>query len=1060
VYKATESGDNLKTVDAGKIQLDNDATTYDNLNAAITAASSGSHIITVGAGNYTGTGNVGVTINQGFSNLTIKADEGATVIFDAENKDTPILTINSGNTVTLQGLTFENVNRSTTVMYGALINYGALTVDNCTFLNNKINNPKWGNNGGAAIFSKGATSITITDSNFINNTAQWIGSTAAVSIWGSTTGVSLSNSYFENNTGRFGGAVEIEGLNQPNAPLVNNCIFISNYAYIGGAINLNDGTSNALIVNSTFYNNTVSGPAGSNTTCSAGGAICAGCYNVSCLTNVSNCIFDGNKVINDTEHGAGGAIYLADMTSGEITNSAFNNNSAVLGGAVSIGTINIYNAKLSIENSTFTNNYASTEGGAVKVYKFIKGNITNTTFENNTANLAGALVNVGDLNISSSDFINNNATQAGAIYTAGNINISDSDFINNTANFAGAIMNQLDISSTPTIIGNVTISNSDFINNTAKAGGVMYNLGNTNISDSDFINNTAADMGGVIFNNANVNIINSTLNNNNATNSGGAIQNQGNITIVDSTLNNNNAFTGSAVYGQDDTNLTIKNTVVIAPEGSTTPAVVSTGFITITPILTANDGSVKTGDGAVVKVNVENLNNQTLNGTVTFAVDGNSQTVNIDSDNTATATLSVLSSGAHIVSITYNGEENYTTSNTKCTVTACNYATSITSTELNSVENGTVDVNVASSKTVYTGSVNLIYNNKAIGTAYVKNGVATIDLTGVTPGSYNVTAFYFGKDPFESTSKLLTLTVTASNVTENNIIISVPSISGESGANTIVVVNVMGSDGNVVDSGNVTVVIGNVTYSANVVNGSASVNIILPSTVGVNDITVTYVKGSYSTSVNSTINVINNVTSNVTVLTGDNLSVVYGNGDNYTGKLVDANGNAISGQHIKITLTRVSNGLSKDYWVTTDTNGEYQLEINLGQGLYTAQATYVGAGGYEPSTSSLNSIIVTSFVNGTLLTANTFNQKVNAGQNFTGKLVDSNGNVIAGQHISVNLTRLSNGLSKVYWVTTDTNGEYQLEINLGAGSYTADCSYAGTSTYTSSSAHATLTVTA
>ena len=76
------------------------------------------------------------------------------------------------------------------------------------------------------------------------------------------------------------------------------------------------------------------------------------------------------------------------------------------------------------------------------------------------------------------------------------------------------------------------------------------------------------------------------------------------------------------------------------------------------------------------------------------------------------------------------------------------------------------------------------------------------------------------------------------------------------------------------------------------------------------------------------------------------------------------------------------------------------------------------------------------------------------------KLTDLNGNPIIGQHIALNLTRLSNGLNKVYWVTTDTNGEYQLEINLGAGSYTADCSYAGTSTYTSSSAHATLTVTA
>ena len=50
-------------------------------------------------------------------------------------------------------------------------------------------------------------------------------------------------------------------------------------------------------------------------------------------------------------------------------------------------------------------------------------------------------------------------------------------------------------------------------------------------------------------------------------------------------------------------------------------------------------------------------------------------------------------------------------------------------------------------------------------------------------------------------------------------------------------------------------------------------------------------------------------------------------------------------------------------------------------------------------------------------------------------------------------------LSKVYYVTTDNNGQYQLPINLGKGSYKADCSYAGTSEYSSSSAGASLTVT-
>ncbi|WP_413823899.1 carboxypeptidase-like regulatory domain-containing protein, partial [Methanobrevibacter sp. UBA337] len=92
--------------------------------------------------------------------------------------------------------------------------------------------------------------------------------------------------------------------------------------------------------------------------------------------------------------------------------------------------------------------------------------------------------------------------------------------------------------------------------------------------------------------------------------------------------------------------------------------------------------------------------------------------------------------------------------------------------------------------------------------------------------------------------------------------------------------------------------------------------------------------------------------------------------------------------------------------------------------------------------------------------ADKFNETYGAGQNFTGKLLDANNRPLIGQHVALKLTRLSDGASKVYWATTDTDGAYQLQINLYAGEYTAHCSYDGTSRYEASTAYNTITVTA
>ena len=197
---------------------------------------------------------------------------------------------------------------------------------------------------------------------------------------------------------------------------------------------------------------------------------------------------------------------------------------------------------------------------------------------------------------------------------------------------------------------------------------------------------------------------------------------------------------------------------------------------------------------------------------------------------------------------------------------------------------------------------------------------------------------------------------------------------------------------------------------------------------------------------------ITNGTGSIGGLYGENLTMVYGSLENYTGKLIGDDGNPIIGQHVSIKLSN-SQGQSKIYSATTDVKGEYQLEINLYPGEYTALASY---GKY----SCLNTISVMkdSSITKSVLSANKFSEPYGAGQNFTGKLLDANGNPLIGQHIAIKLSN-TQGQSKLYWASTDYNGEYQLEINLYSGEYKAQCSFGGNSIYSESNDSTSITVT-
>ena len=196
------------------------------------------------------------------------------------------------------------------------------------------------------------------------------------------------------------------------------------------------------------------------------------------------------------------------------------------------------------------------------------------------------------------------------------------------------------------------------------------------------------------------------------------------------------------------------------------------------------------------------------------------------------------------------------------------------------------------------------------------------------------------------------------------------------------------------------------------------------------------------------------------IIETEDLIEVYGEHKNFTGKLLDAYGNPLKGQHVALNLTRLSSGASKVYYATTDYTGTYTLEINLAPGYYTVSSS----ADYEGTTvESLSRIIIsadntTNSTEGiTILTANALNAQYGSSPVFTGKLMDTYGDEIVGHYVNVKLSN-ARGQSKVYTVVTDYMGIYSLPINLAPGTYYAECSFDGFDTYQASSAYNTITI--
>lgn len=231
--------------------------------------------------------------------------------------------------------------------------------------------------------------------------------------------INLSNGYLGGANNSYGGAIECHSsdLSIMNSLISDNtatgvdfcgggaiytiqgnltlheCSFVNNAVHSGSLINTGAGIelgagSRATISNSTFNNNLAYGGTSSS---NEGAAI----YNRIGSLSIKNCEFLNNQSSTHA-FSSGGAIHSNGLTT--INQCAFSNNKIFLisgtgstrGGAVS----NASDKTMHITNSTFTNNSADTEGGAI--YSLGLLILKHNTIHSNTAvNSGGGGLSIG-----------------------------------------------------------------------------------------------------------------------------------------------------------------------------------------------------------------------------------------------------------------------------------------------------------------------------------------------------------------------------------------------------------------------------------------------------------------------------------------------------------------------------------------------------------------------------------------------------------------------------------------------------------------------------------------
>ena len=412
---------------------------------------------------------------------------------------------------------------------------------------------------------------------------------------------------------------------------------------------------------------------------------------------------------------------------------------------------------------------------------------------------------------------------------------------------------------------------------------------------------------------------------------------------------------------------------------------------------------VNYGENLTIYATLNGVNNTNLTGNVIVTINNKNYSV-VVINGKGNVSADKLPAGLYNFSATWAGNDNYNGTNISSgfKINKIDSTIAINVEDIKVGENATIIVNLDSDA---TGNVTITLDNQNY-TVAINEGQTIKVIGGLKAGTYDVFVKYIGDNNYNSAQNTTKFTVL--KISDYNMNVTVPEF--KEGVNSTVGVD-LPKDA----EGTVTVEIEGKKYTANIINGTAKVNI--PG-LGVGDYNITTTYSGDAKYVSMTkkgnITVIPNMDVNLYV---DDVVMIYHDGTRLVAKLTDYQGRPIVNDIIYFTI----NG--KTYAKTTDDNGTVYMRLNLDSKVYTATVSY-----NESEVYSKISKNVTVTINPTVISEDLVKMYQNDTR-FYVKFTDSTGKALTKTTVKFNIHGV------FYTKKTDKDGVADLGIMLRPGEY-------------------------